>query len=189
MELLVDHAIATAVGDMFPSESPVSHYDLDVAFTRFGLRTADPRIALPDQMHGKGKRVKAVLTHAADTSPNEGGKLVIFLMAQMRGGGAFRADSVCCLQDDVVANARAALKSAGFDLAGDGALGPLVLENLSGRDLTQALATYVERARSGSTDAARPVRARSAPAAARRPVRRTDRGRRIPRSSRCVRRR
>lgn len=154
MDLRADHALAAAMAAMFQAESPVSHYDLDQAFPQFGLVEADPKTTFPDQQHGKAKRVKAVLTYAAESAPEAGGRLVAFLIQRLRGHGAFREGSDCCMEAATVANAREALRSAGFALASDGSLAPLMLDALTGRDLTEALQIYVDRARRGASDAA-----------------------------------
>lgn len=139
---------------MIDQDSPLSHDDLDTAFSRFQLENGDlGRVDANGKNIGKHRRVKAVLTYAVDNDPEAGGKLVEFLMARLRGGGSFREGSSALLSPDVTANARAVLASEGLTLTDDGALLPTTLDGLNGAALTDALLVYVQRAREGVEDA------------------------------------
>lgn len=156
MSLRVDDAIGGAVARLIPTTAaPPTHEDLDVGFARFGLAPGDP--GREDANHrpiGKARRVKAVLTYAADRDPEAGGRLIEYLLARLRGGGGFRVDSPNCLEADDVENLRTLLRSEGLSLGEDGTLAPLLLEHLTGRELTNALRVYVRRALEGADDAA-----------------------------------
>jgi hypothetical protein len=140
---------------MVVAETPLSHDDLTLAFERAQLDSFDPtnhdRTGAPI---GKQRRVKAVLTQAADQAPDVGGTLVQYLLQRLVGAGCFRPGTRGHVSPEVVENARAALRAAGYELHADGNLTPLMLESLSGRALSDALRAYVARARTGAADAA-----------------------------------
>ena len=56
MELRITVPMAGAIAELFPPESPISHYVLDRSFGRFQLREFDPRRLDPNA--GKIKRVR-----------------------------------------------------------------------------------------------------------------------------------
>jgi hypothetical protein len=147
MELGVTVPMAGALAELFPPESPVSHYVLDRCFERYQLRAFDPRRVDPNA--GKIKRVREVLTEAAHREPTRGGELVRDLIDHLKGAGAFPR----LAQDGALTNLRGALRSAGYSLADEGTIAPLTLDGLSGRELTTALRIYIDRARRGDTDA------------------------------------
>ncbi|MDI7246975.1 MAG: abortive infection family protein [Bacillota bacterium] len=129
-----------------------SHSDLDFCFERAGLKRADPRAM--GQPAGKSKRVRAVFSWALDNDPAAGERLVDSLLAVIRGYGGFREGSPNYVGRDSILNAVQAFRIEGFDLSTDGELRPLILDNLSDKDLTMALRAYVRRARRGALDAA-----------------------------------
>ena len=100
------------------------------------------------------KRVRAVLTRAFDNAPEKGEELVAALVGTVRGCGGFRTDSPNFVGKEALDSAIAAFKEAGFVLATDGVLSPVVLDNLTGTELTEALEAYVTRAKRGVEDAA-----------------------------------
>lgn len=55
---------------------------------------------------------------------------------------------------EAIINAKSTFKTEGYELADDGDLRPLVLEQLTGVELSNALKSYVRRARNGIGDAA-----------------------------------
>lgn len=147
-------AIAQAVADLFDADRRPAHSDLDRLFERAGLSAGDPKRLHPELMIGKRKRVVAVLVHALDHDRGAGARLVVQLLAAVRGVGGFRPDSEDFVGEACVRNARGAFRERGFDLDTDGTLRPLFLDNLEGADLTEALRIYVRRARAGAGDAA-----------------------------------
>lgn len=155
MDLVINHAVAHSIAAMIQANTPLSHDDLNAAFSREGLQRGDP--GQKDQHGhpiGKHRRVKAVLTYAADNEPRAGGRLVGYLLQRLRGAGCFRKDGPAAITDELVENARASVRSSGYDLLDDGTLAPRVLDGLGGRDLSDALGLYVQRAQAGATDAA-----------------------------------
>lgn len=140
-----------AVAGLFVSEREPTHSTLDFHIKRAGLAHVDPHRQRPI---GKEKRVREILTWAIEHDPERGGQLVGFLVAALRGCGGFRADSPNYVGPADFENARQAFRAEGFELASDGELRPLVLENLAGAELTAALEANVRRARQGVLDAA-----------------------------------
>jgi hypothetical protein len=147
MELRITVPMAGALAELFPPESPISHYQLDRCFERFQLQEFDPRRLDPNA--GKIKRVREILTEAARQNPVSGGQLLLHLLDLLKGAGEFSR----LAQTGALTTLRGALRSAGFSIADDGTVAPLSLDGLAGRDLTTALRVYVERARRGAADA------------------------------------
>jgi hypothetical protein len=147
MELRITVPMAGALAELFPPESPISHYVLDRSFERFQLREFDPRRLDPNA--GKIKRVREVLTEAAHQDPFKGGQLLLHLTDLLRGAGEFPR----LAQTGALTSLRGALRSAGLSISDEGAVAPLSLDGLSGRELKTALRVYVERARRGDADA------------------------------------
>jgi hypothetical protein len=147
MELRITVPMAGALAELFPPESPISHYQLDRTFERYQLGEFDPRRFDPNA--GKIKRVREVLTEAAHQDPGKGGQVLLHLIDLLKGAGEFPR----LAQSGALTSIRAALRSAGFSIADDGTVAPLSLDGLSGRDLTAALRAYVARARRGDADA------------------------------------
>lgn len=129
-----------------------SHSDLEFQIKRSGLSQGDP--VAQGQTVGKAKRVRAVLTWALDNSPAAGEELVAALVGTVRGCGGFRPESPAFVGKEALESASSSFKEEGFQLSADGVLVPRVLDNLSGVDLTQALQSYVRRAKRGVEDAA-----------------------------------
>jgi len=144
-------AVIAAVAGLFAGEREPAHSVLDFHFERASLRHADPANERPT---GKEKRVRRVLTWAIEHDPERGGQLVSFLIAALRGCGGFRPESPNFIGADDIENARQVFRAEGFELGSDGDFRPLVLENLSGPELTAALEANVRRARQGVMDAA-----------------------------------
>jgi hypothetical protein len=140
---LVDDAGATRE----PSHSEITHH-----VARAGLSEADP--INQGQTVGKAKRVRAVLSWALENAPNKGEVLSAAIVSLARAKGGFRDSSPNFVGREAVTNAVEAFRSEGYALAADGDLRPVVLDTLHGLELTAALASYVQRARRGSTDAA-----------------------------------
>src|SRR5690606_29464306 len=84
--------------------------------------------------------------------PGAGEALVAGLIATVCGYGGFRAGSSNYCGSEAIENLRAGFATEGWDLGSDGSLQPRVLDSLSGKALTAALRTYVERARKGALD-------------------------------------
>ncbi len=149
----ISDPIVAAVADLFHADRwQPSHDDITVQLKRCGLSNADPRAAYA--MTGKRKRVRGALLFALDHDPEAGQKLVTNLVVVVRGAGGFRPSSEFFVGDETIENIRAAFATEGFALDDDGTLRPVVLDNLEGTELDQALAAYVRRAKQGVSDAA-----------------------------------
>ena len=129
-----------------------SHSDLEFLINRAGLKDGDPKQS--GQVVGKAKRIRGTLSWALEHGPESGGKLVVSLVNHIRGQGGFRSGSPNYVGRDAIETAIKVFDSEGFQLSLDGELRPKLLDNLSGTDLTDALDSYVRRAKRGSDDAA-----------------------------------
>ena len=144
--------MASALGPFFNQIGP-SHDEITVVIKRAGLAAFDPQVASATPV-GKMKRVKGVLFGATGDDVAAGERLVVSLIDLVRANGGFRSGNENFPGDDAVEALRAALRNVGGDLDADGVLRPMHLESLEGRELTDALRSYVGRARRGGWDAA-----------------------------------
>lgn len=145
-------AASSLVDDAQSGTRAPSHSDIGFQIDRAGLRQADPKEQ--GQLVGKAKRVRATLYWALEYNPAAGEGLVSGLVSAIRGCGGFRTSSSNFIGHDAIASAKDAFRAEGFELTDDGELHPLILDRLSGAELTAALMSYVRRARRGATDAA-----------------------------------
>ena len=129
-----------------------SHSDLEFLINRAHLGAGDPK--QNGQVVGKAKRIRGTLSWALEHEPESGGNLVVSLVNYIRGQGGFREDSPNFVGRTAIATAIEIFGSEGYELSLDGELRPKLLDNLSGPGLTQALESYVRRAKRGSDDAA-----------------------------------
>lgn len=129
-----------------------SHSDIEFCFTRAGLLEFDPKSQ--GQTVGKAKRVRAVLSGALDNNLDAGAKLIEQLLAKLRACGGFREQSPNYVGKEPIQNAVSAFDAEGYQLLSDGNIQAKVLESLSGKELTQALAAYASRSQKGVEDAA-----------------------------------
>lgn len=144
-------AMAQMVDDAQSTRKP-SHWDLETQIKRVGLLGGDPH-AVGDQV-GKRKRIQIILGWAIDNKPAAGEKLIRYLLELLRSYGGFRPDSENYVGADAIRNAQEVFKAEGFELTPDGDLLQLLLDNLSGAPLNEALERYVTRAKRGAADAA-----------------------------------
>ncbi len=129
-----------------------SHSEIEDQFRRADLIQADPnRFGRPI---GKAKRVRGVLHWAIEEDPEKGERLVHFLVALVRGVGGFREGSNNFVGAEAIRSLREAFASEGYTLSETGELLPVVLDTLTGQALSEALKSYVRRARRGVLDAA-----------------------------------
>jgi hypothetical protein len=146
-------AVARLVDDAGPSPSRLpSHADLERIIARSGLRHFDPHKDPSAPKVGKHKRLREVLTAALDGEPDSGAQLVVLLIGNVRGNGGFRPDSPNFCGADAIATCIAAFSSEPVELTIDGELRVRSLEGLSGRQLSDAIRSYVDRARRGYED-------------------------------------
>jgi hypothetical protein len=132
-------------------ESP-SHDQLDHAFKRVGLQAGDPR-KYPNDTVGKAKRVRQVLEFASDNDPRAGLRLAEHLVALCRSRDAFAVGKPSCPGPEKIHALQRAFRDLTYDLDSTGKLRPLVVDNLSGSELTEALKSYVRRANMSPDDA------------------------------------
>jgi len=147
-------ALARLVDDsMAQSSREPSHSTIDSVIQRSQLTDADPN-RTGNRPVGKAKRVRGVLTWALDNAPSRGETFVAHLLAVIRGSGGFRDQSPNYVGAEVIQDLADAFRSEGYQFFPDGEFRPAVLDALSGADLTEALMSYVRRAKRGVEDAA-----------------------------------
>lgn len=156
MELPITDSIIIAIAKLVDDAQVVSrqptHNDLEVQFIRAGLITADPKnqgLAV-----GKAKRVTAVLNWAIEYDQKSGSKLISLLLSQIKAVGGFRESSPNFVGSEQIQNAMDAFKSEHYILSESGDVSAVILDTLSGKNLTVALLSYANRAKKGVEDAA-----------------------------------
>jgi len=95
-----------------------------------------------------------VLSWALEHNLESGERLVWCLIELIRGLGGFRSTSPNFVGAEAIRNAAGAFRVEGFELSEDGELRPLLLDQLSSTEMTEALWAYVRRAQRGAEDAA-----------------------------------
>ncbi|SHN30711.1 abortive infection family protein [Rhizobacter sp. OV335] len=145
-------ALGQLVDDAQTGRRDPSHSDIEHLILRHSLRAGDPNSN--GQTVGKMKRIRAVLSWALEGAPDAGGSFAISFVSLVRGHGGFRVGSPNYVGADALGNCIAAFASEGFVLGVDGDLRAKVLDALTGMALTDALMTYVRRAKKGAEDAA-----------------------------------
>lgn len=145
-------AIAKLVDDAQVETRQPSHYDLENTFRRAGLLTADPKTK--GLTVGKAKRVTAVLNWAIEYDQKSGSKLISHLLSLIRSVGGFRESSPNFVGKEQIQNAMDAFKSEHYILSEDGSISTMILDTLCGKNLTEALLSYANRAKKGVEDAA-----------------------------------
>jgi hypothetical protein len=148
----VVEVVAAMVDDAQVETRQPSHWDIEQQFRRSDLLEADPWKSGPQV--GKRKRVQAVLNWALEYEAEKGEKLVGMIISLIRSKGGFRPDSQNFIGHEIIKNAQDVFRSEGFDIHANGEVLQGLLDNLGGVQLTEALRTYVRRARRGALDAA-----------------------------------
>ena len=149
----VIYALARLVDDAQKDRRDPSHSDIEFQITKAGLSGSDPNQQDGPPV-GKAKRVRAVLSLSIDSTPESAELFAAGLLASVKASGGFREDSPNFVGQDEIINLSEALKAVGISLSIDGSLAPLVLDSLSGKQLTRALEIYIGRAKKGIEDAA-----------------------------------
>ncbi|SRR6266567_1102831 len=142
-------AVARMVDDAQQEKRVPAHSDLSFLLDQAGLKGAD--LSTPA---GKEKRIRYVLTWALEHDPDRGERLVVRLMAMIKGFGGFRPESPNYVGRDAIENARQAFASEGLVLTEDGELHRRLLESLDDPETPQVLRFYIRRANRGADDAA-----------------------------------
>jgi hypothetical protein len=129
-----------------------SHSEIGFQIERMGLEAGDPAKSGPPV--GKAKRVRATLSWALEHDVQAGERLIGALIVLARTCGGFRSSSDNYVGAGAIENAIVAFRGEGFELTLEGDLRSVLLDNLSGAQLTDALYAYVRRAKRGANDAA-----------------------------------
>lgn len=145
-------AMARLVDDAQSETREPSHSDIEFQIRRVRLNSGDPKAQ--GQLVGKAKRIRGTLNWAIENDPVAGEAFVESLLSLLRACGGFRPGSKNFVGSEAIANAIAAFRAEGFTLTDEGELRPQLLENLSGVALSEALASYIRRAKRGAEDAA-----------------------------------
>lgn len=156
-EFVISEVVITAISRLVDDgqadvKREPTHSAIEFQINKAKLSAGDP-IKL-GQVVGKAKRVRGVLSWGMETSPQSASQFAEALLAVIRGCGGFREASPNYVGREAIADAIEAFRSEGYELTAAGELRPLLLDSLSGKLLTDALAAYVRRARAGSLDAA-----------------------------------
>lgn len=148
----VAYAIARLVDDAQKDRRDPSHSEIEFQVRKFGLTEGDPN--KDGQPVGKAKRVRAILNWGIENKIQSTEQFSAGLIALLRACGGFRPESPNYVGKDEILNLADSLKSVGVSLGLDGSIAPLALDGLTGKELTLALALYVNRAKKGIEDAA-----------------------------------
>ncbi|MGI1946839.1 abortive infection family protein [Shewanella glacialipiscicola] len=146
------YALARLVDDAQKDRRDPSHSDIEFQFKRAGLTHVDPN--KDGSPVGKAKRLRTVLSWAIENDIAKAETLSVGIISAVKGCGGFRNTSPNFVGVDAAADLSGALHAEGIVLGEDGSISLVALENLSGRNLTQALRGYVNRAKKGIEDAA-----------------------------------
>ncbi|WP_407271052.1 abortive infection family protein [Radiobacillus sp. PE A8.2] len=129
-----------------------SHSDLDFIVQKAELWIVDPKNE--GRNVGKAKRLRAVLYWALENDIKKGEKLVKSVISIVKASGGFRKDSINYTGQEQIENLMQAFKSTGYGLTLNGEIQPVILDNLSEKEMSEALHNYIRRAKQGVEDAA-----------------------------------
>lgn len=146
------YSLVRLVDDAKKDRRDPSHSDIEFQINRAGLIHVDPN--KDGSPVGKAKRLRIVLNWAIENDIAKAEKLVAGIISSVKGCGGFRSTSPNFVGSDAITDLSSALRSEGIVLGNDGSMSPVALDSLSGRNLTQALRGYVNRAKKGIEDAA-----------------------------------
>lgn len=149
---MLSDEVTAALAKFFEGGRGPSHDELDRLIERAGLGRADPR--KDDAVAGKMKRIRAVLWHASENDAEAGAKAVSSLIAALRAAGSFRPSEPNYAGEATIVSLQAALDALGYELSADGTVRSKSMEGLEGAQLTDALWSYVRRARTAGDDSA-----------------------------------
>jgi hypothetical protein len=145
------HAVSRLVDDWQNPREP-THSDIGVTLARAGLADADPHADTNAPKVGKQKRVRQALQWALDNDETAGTRGVEAVISLVRGSGGFLPNSPNYCGDDAIRTCVAAFEGEPVELTLDGVLRSRNLSILSGRELSEALRSYVLRAQRGHED-------------------------------------
>jgi len=144
--------VSQLVDDAQTQTREPSHSDIEFEINKAGATAGDPKAQ--GQVVGKAKRVRGTLSWALEHRVEAGEALVGRLLVTIRAKGGFRPDSSNYCGAEAIRSAVDVFRAEGFELGLDGELRAVLLDNLSGSTLTDALRAYVRRAKRGAEDAA-----------------------------------
>ena len=145
-------AVSRLVDDSQIATREPSHSDIEFQINRVGLRNGDPKAQ--GQLVGKAKRIRGTLSWALEHNPEAGEQFISAIISLVKGCGGFRETSPNYVGQEAFRDAVEAFKTEGYALTPDGELRSILLDNLSGLELTAAIEAYIRRAKLGSEDAA-----------------------------------
>lgn len=145
-------AVSKLVDDALTTTRAPSHSDLSFSIKQANLEHADP--TNHGQNVGKAKRIRAVLYWAIENDHSKGNKLVTIIISQLKAIGGFRDTSPNYIGEEAILNAINCFDTHGFILSKTGEINAKNLENLKGKELTEALLSFAKRAKKNSSDAA-----------------------------------
>ena len=146
------YSLARLVDDAQKDRRDPSHSDIEFQPNRAALNHVDPN--KDGSPVGKAKRLRTVLNWAIENDIAKAERLVAGIISSVKSCGGFRNSSPNFVGADAIADLSAALRPEGVVLGEDGSMSPVALDSLSGRNLSQALRGYVNRAKKGIEDAA-----------------------------------
>ena len=149
----VIYALSRLVDDAQSERRDPSHSDIESQISRTQLDGADPNKQGGPPV-GKAKRVRTVLLWAIDSNPQKAELFAAGIISTVKSCGGFREQSPNYVGREAIDNLAAALKPFGVSLGPDGSVSQIALESLSGKELTDALRGYVDRAKKGIEDGA-----------------------------------
>lgn len=151
---MLNEEVAAMVSRFFDGGKGPSHDELTGMFKRLNLMKYDPLITNPGETIGKMKRCRAIFSYCLDNDINSGALLVQMILGAFKARGAFRETSEEYLGVNSINDLKEAVRQLGYELDPSGNLRTLLLDNLNGIELTDALMAYVRRAKTGAADAA-----------------------------------
>jgi hypothetical protein len=149
----IAHAIARLVDDSMSDRREPSHSSIEFEIGRVNLTKYDPNKPGVAPV-GKMKRVRTVLVAALEQDKDNAEKFAYNLVALITANGGFRDGSPNYVGNDVINNLKPLLRANGILLGDDGSISPLVLDGLSTKEMSDALRTYITRAKKGDEDSA-----------------------------------
>ena len=147
--------LGSTLGTFFDPEFGMvgpSHDQITHAVGRADLSAGDPRGT--SDTAGKMKRVREVLLYATDHEPDAGLRFVEHVVSLLRACSRFVPTQPGYAGEQRITALREALGRVGYDLASDGTMQPLVIDSLEGRELSEALQSYIRRINLNPNDAA-----------------------------------
>ncbi len=146
------YSLARLVDDAQKDRRDPSHSDIAFQIKRANLTEADPN--KEGTPVGKAKRVRGVLHWAIENDIQKAEIFVAGIISSVKSCGGFRDGSPNYVGTEAITDLSSALKPEGYILGADGTISPVALDNLSGKKLTEALRSYVNRAKKGIEDSA-----------------------------------